>query len=37
LGRAAKRKEHSAKGKESDFSLHVFLCSLHWTLAPLLT
>ena len=28
----AKRKEHGAKSKDGDFSLHVFLCSLHSTL-----
>ena len=28
----AKRKEHGAKHKYGDFSLHVFLCSFHSTL-----
>jgi hypothetical protein len=28
----AKRNEHGAKRKESDFSLHLFLCSFHSTL-----
>src|SRR5262249_38417217 len=32
LSGKAKRKEHGAKRKDSDFSLHVFPCSLHSTL-----
>src|SRR5262249_8826272 len=29
VNRTAKHKEHRAKGKDSDSSLHVFPCSLH--------
>ena len=32
LGGKAKRKEHGAKSKDGDFSLHIFLCCRHSTL-----
>src|SRR4029434_10345515 len=32
LGGCAKCKEHGAKGKDSDFSIHLFLSLLHSTL-----